>query len=195
MSHQEIYGMGKIVAGMTVSLDGFVNDAQGDVGRLYPDFEALVSSDNERMQESMRATGAVVMGKHAFEMGGPDSYADSYEYQVPIFVLTHHPPPKHPRENDKLTFTFVADGIESAIRGAKAAAGDKDVTLVGGASAFQQALNAGLVDEVQIDVMPVLLGEGLRLFEHLDTDRIQLERIDVEAMPSGRTFLQFRVVK
>ena len=84
---------------------------------------------------------------------------------MPIFVLTHTPPAQLPKPDERLTFTFVTDGIESAIRQALAAAGDKDVTVVGGPSTVQQCLQHGLVDVLQIGIMPVLLGDGLRLFE------------------------------
>jgi len=134
------------------------------------------------------------MGRRAYAMGDPDSYVGNYEYQVPIFVLTHAVPDKRPKQSDKLTFTFVTDGIESAIRQATAAAGDKNVTVVGGASTVQQCLNAGLVDELQIDIMPVLLGEGLRLFENLRAELIELELTRVAE--SLRTIeLRFRVAQ
>jgi dihydrofolate reductase len=185
--------MGKVILGMTLSLDGFVNDRQGDVGQLYSDFATLADSD--QFQETIRATGAVVMGRRAFEMGDPDSYADNYEFQVPIFVLTHHPPAMMPKQNNALTFTFVGDGIESAIAQAKAAAGAKDIQVIGGASTAQQCLNAGLADEMHIDLMPVLLGEGLRFFENLDTGSIQLERMDLVALPGGRSALSYRIIR
>ena len=184
--------MGKVIFGMTLSLDGFVQDKNGDVSRLYSDMEALQNS--ESLQDSMRNTGAVVMGRHAFEMGDPDEYADNYEYQAPIFVLTHEPPQKQPKQNDRLTFTFVSDGVESAIRQAKAAAGDKNVTVIGGASTAQQLISAGLVDEIEIDIMPILLGQGLRLFEHIGAEPIELEKISVSEVNS-RTQLRFRVIK
>jgi dihydrofolate reductase len=76
-----------------------------------------------------------------------------------------------------LTFTFVTDGIESAIEKAKAAAGGKNVTVIGGANTAQQLIRAGLLDEIQIGIMPVLLGEGLRFFEHLGTEHIELEKL------------------
>ena len=93
-----------------------------------------------------------------------------------------------------LTFTFVTDGIESAIRQARAAAGDKDVTAIGATSTAQQCLRAGLADELHVDIMPVLLGGGLRPFEDLSAEPIQLERIKVMELPAGRTHLRFRVV-
>ncbi len=183
--------MGKVVGGMTLSLDGFASDRQGDVSRLYPDLGEL--GETEMLQEEIRTTGAVVMGRHSYTMGDPDSFADSYEYQVPIFVLTHHIPEKKPKENEALTITFVTEGIERAIARAKAAAGDRNVMLIG-ASINQQCMNAGLCDELHIGVMPVLLGDGLRLFEHIDVTRIALEKVRMfEAGP--RTDIWFRVIK
>jgi dihydrofolate reductase len=184
--------MGKVVFGMAMSLDGFVNDREGDVGRLYPDFDAFRSG--EVLRESIATTEAVVMGRRAYEMGDPDSYAGNYEYQAPIFVLTHHIPEKLPKEDKRLTFTFVTDGIHSAIEKAKAAAGDKNVTVIGGANTVQQLIRAGLLDEIQIHLVPVLLGDGLCLFEHLGAERIELERTHVIESPSV-THLRFRIVK
>ena len=90
---------------------------------------------------------------------------DNYEFQVPIFVLTHHPPSVAPKQDEHLSFTYVTDGVESAVAQAKAAARDKAVQVVGGASMAQQLLDAGLVDELHVDIMPVFLGTGLRSFE------------------------------
>jgi len=183
--------MGKIIIGMTMSLDGFVNDRNGDVGRLYPDLEALRKT--EMLQEAIRTTGAVVMGRHAYDMANGDF--TGYEFQVPIFVLTHHVPATVAKgENENFKFNFITDGIESAIEKAKAAAGEKDVTVVGGADIFRQCLNKGLADEIEIDIAPILLGDGLRLFEHINTESIELETTDVIESP-GVTHLRFRVAK
>src|SRR5215207_4419049 len=115
---------------MTMSLDGFINDQNGSVASLYPDLEEL--QNTEPLQEAIKTTGAVVMGWHAFAMAeNPDLYAGNYEFQVPIFVLTHEPPKKHPKETRDLTFTFVTEGIKNAIEQAKAAARGKDVTIIG----------------------------------------------------------------
>lgn len=177
-----------------MSLDGFVSDPQGRLDALYADMDTF--RESEVLQESIRNTGAAILGRNAYDMAeDPDSYADNYEYQVPIFVLTHRPPRRRPRETASLTFTFVTDGIESAVRQAKAAAGDRDVTVVGGASTTRQCLRAGLADELHIDIMPVLLGDGLRLFEGLDPESLRLERIAVVALPAGRTHLRFRVLR
>ncbi len=183
--------MGKVVGGMTLSLDGFVSDPHGDVSRLYPDLGEL--GNTEMLQEEIRTTGAVVMGRHSYNMGDPDSFADNYEYQVPIFVLTHHIPEKKPKETKTLSITFVTDGVESAIAKAKAAAGDKNVILIG-ASTNQQCINAGLCDELHVGIMPVLLGGGLRLFEHIDASHITLEKVKI--FESGaRTDIWCRVIK
>ena len=145
---------------------------------LYSDFGELY--DVPTFQETINSTGAVVMGRHTFEMGEPDSYAGNYEFQVPIFVGTHNPPQKQPLETATLTFTFVTDGIESAIAQARNLAGNRDVQVVGGAGTIQPCLQAGLCDELHLDMVPVLLGEGLRLLENIDTDQVKLEKIRVE---------------
>jgi dihydrofolate reductase len=186
--------MSKVIAGISVSLDGFINDQQGDVGKLYPDFKEW--HDVPSFQEMIRSTGAVIMGRHTYEMADPFDWAnDDYEFQTPIFVLTHTPPEKYPPGNGKLSFTFVTNGIENAIAQAKQAAGDKDVQVIGGANTIQQVLNLGLCDELQIDIMPVLLGNGKRLLENIDIDNIQLERIKVEETTSSRTTITFKVTK
>jgi dihydrofolate reductase len=185
--------MGKVIAGMAMSLDGFVNAENGSVDQLYPDFEEL--HDVPSFKKMIEDTGAVIMGKHTYEMADPFSWAnEDYEFQTPIFVLTHTPPEKYPQGNGKLSFTFVTDGIESAVAQAKKAAGDKDVQVIG-AKTIQQCLNAGLCDELAVDVMPVLVGKGLRLFENIDTDKIKLERSKVEEATSMRTSLKYKVIK
>lgn len=186
--------MGNVILGTTMSLDGFINDRTGSVDALYPDLDAW--RETELGKESIQNTGAVVMGRNSYAMSeDPDWFAGNYEYQVPIFVLTHEPPKKHPRETQDLTFTFVTDGIQSAVRQAKAAAGDRDVNIIGAASTAQQCLKEGLADELQVDIMPVLLGGGLRIFEGIGAESIQLERIKVLELPGGRTHLRFRIIK
>jgi dihydrofolate reductase len=177
--------MTRVIAGMTRSLDGFVPDSSGSVGPLYPDFAEL--EDSSYMNSLIAETGAVLMGRRSFEMGDPDWYVGNYEFQVPIFVLTH-PPAVAPKQDERLTFTFVTDGVESAVKEAKAAAGARAVTVIGGASATQQLLGAGLVDELQVDIMPVLLGAGLRLFENGGLDSLALEKLDVQEI-GARTSL------
>jgi dihydrofolate reductase len=185
--------MAYVIAGQTMSLDGYVADANGNAEPLYPDLAALQGTPY--MNALIEETGAVIMGRRSFEMpDDPDSIADNYEFQVPIFVVTHHPPPVSPKENDRLTFTFVTTGVESAVEQATAAAGQKAVTVVGGVDVIRQLLHAGLVDELRVDVMPVLLGAGLRFLDDPSLADVDLETIGVETV-GERTSLRYRVAR
>ena len=183
--------MAKIIAGTTMSLDGFINDRNGSVGSLYPDLAEL--GKTEMLRQSIKETGAVIMGRYSYDVANGD--LTGYEYQVPIFVLTHRLPNQVAKgQNENLKVMFITDGVESAVEKAKAAAGDRDVQIVGGANTIQQLLKAGLVDEIQIGIMPLLLGKGLRFFEHLEDEQIELEKVGVRES-AERTGLRFRVVK
>jgi dihydrofolate reductase len=160
------------------------------------------NADAEVISESLAATGAVVMGRRMFSGGeGPwqdDPNADAWwgddpPFHVPVFVLTQHA--REPVvKRGGTTFTFVTDGIESALEQARAAAGDRDVLLAGGADVAQQYLKAGLLDELQIHLVPVLLGGGVRLFDGLETAAIQLEATRAIVSPTV-THLSYRFVK
>ena len=182
--------MAKVILGVTISLDGFAEDSKRSVDALYPDLLAL--HDTDLLKESIRDTGAVVMAWKEYAMADdPDWFAGNYEYQVPIFVLTDKIPVKHPRETDKLTFTFVTDDIQSAVHQARTAAGKKDVTIIGSAATVGQVLNAGVADEIQIDIIPIFLHRGFRPFDHID-ENIKLKKIrTVEA--GERTSLKFKI--
>lgn len=183
--------MASVIIGATVSLDGFMSDRNGDLSLLYPDLEAL--RETEMLREEIRVTGAVVMGRRAYDMAQGD--LTGYEYQTPIFVLTHRAPDRQPKGvNDQLTVTFVADGVESAIAQAKAAAGGKHVTVVGGADTARQCLRAGLVDEIHMGIVPILLGDGLRFFKPDASAQVKLEKVRIFASPA-RTDLWYRVVR
>jgi len=185
--------MAKVIAGMTMSIDGFVTDAQGNASELYPDLEAL--RDTAYMTDTIAGTGAVLMGRKTFAMGDPDSYVGNYEFQVPIFVLTHRAPPVPPRQNEHLTFTFVTDGLASAVQQATAAAGDKAVQVVGGVDVIGQLLQAGAVDELKVDVMPVLLGAGLRFSpDGSNPKQVQWEKMQVKEV-GQRTSMLFRAAR
>ena len=184
--------MTKVIAGMTTSIDGFVADEGGSVERLYPDLAALQGT--AYMNALIAETGAVLMGRRAFEMAeDPDWYVGNYEFQTPIFVVTHSPPRVKPKQDEHLTFTFVTDGVEAAVAQATAAARDKAVQVVGGISVIQQLLRAGLVDELRLDVMPVLLGSGRRLFENSGLERAELDTVQVQQV-GARTSLRFQVI-
>jgi dihydrofolate reductase len=153
------------------------------------------------MRESFATTGAVVMGRRMFSGGGgpweDDPNADGWwgddpPFRVPVFVLTHHPRETVTKQGGT-TFTFVTDGIEAAFDQARAAAGDGDVSVAGGASGVQQYLAAGVIDEFQIHVAPVLLGDGVRLFDRLE-HRPQVELVRTIDSPRA-AHLKYHVVK
>ncbi|MCW2529937.1 MAG: bifunctional deaminase-reductase domain protein [Pseudonocardiales bacterium] len=181
--------MAKVIAGMTMSLDGFVEDEEGSAAALYADLDDL--RDTPYMKAMQAETGAVLMGRRTFEMASdPDLYAGTYEFQVPIFVVTHTPPAVEPKRNERLFFTFVRDGVAAAVARAAQAAGERAVTVVGGIDLNRQLLEAGLIDELRVDVMPVLLAGGRRLFE--GTPALELEKLGVDEV-GARTTLRFRV--
>src|SRR5918998_1224286 len=135
--------MARVIAGMSMSVDGFVADREGSATPLYPDFAEI--HELPYMDDLIAETGSVLMGRRAYEMADdPDWYVGNYEFQVPIFVVTHRPPERPPKQDERLTFTFVTDGVESAVRQARDAAGDRSVMVVGGASVIQQLLRADL---------------------------------------------------
>ena len=203
--------MSKVVLDMSVSLDGIgagpnpnVVDRMGVGGeRLHawfpfydPEQEptagvpAAGEADARMVRELFAATGAVVLGKRTFDLG-LEPWGGT-PFPVPCFVLTHEA--RDDLETATGTFAFVTDGIERAVRRAQAAADDKDVLVMGGPTVAQEALRAGLVDEIRLHLVPVLFGAGTRLFDDLGTKHIELERIELIASPPA-THLRFRVVK
>jgi dihydrofolate reductase len=150
-------------------------------------------------EESLANVGATIMGRKMFG-GGPGPWGDDpWEgwwgdeppFRTPVFVLTHHEREPLAKEGGT-TFTFVTDGIESALAQAKEAAGGRDVSLGGGADVAQQYLAAELIDELQLNVVPVLLGEGTRLFDGLSASDVGLEQVQVVEAP-GVAHLKYRV--
>jgi dihydrofolate reductase len=213
--------MARVICDISMSLDGFVagpnrtlEQPLGDGGEGLHEWVVGLASWRERhgieggetnadsdvVEESVQATGAVVMGRRMFSGGegawDDDPNADAWwgddpPFRVPVFVLTHHAREPVVKQGGT-SFNFVTDGIESALEQALAAAGDKDVALAGGASVVQQFLRAGLLDELQIHIAPLLLGGGVSLFDRLETGPIGLEATRVIASPSV-THLRFRV--
>lgn len=183
--------MGKVFLNMAVSLDGFISGPNGEDGGLH-DWYFSPSGDGPKVLEELLETiGAMVMGKRAFESGSsPEAEGFDTPYKVPHFVLSHEARAR--TERGGAQFIFVANGIESALERAKAAAGDKDVCIAGGAATAQQYLKAGLVDEVQLHLVPVLFGGGLRLFEPGVEARLEKVRV-LES--EGVTHLKFRIIK
>jgi dihydrofolate reductase len=203
--------MGKVRTGHSTSLDGFIagpNDSpeapMGDGGaRLLawysggeteyrlPGTEMVfkVSPQSaELLRETRRTTGALVTGRRTFDL--TNGWGGRHPLDVPVFVLTHTVPQEWVSKGSP--FTFVTDSLESAVEQARAVAGDKDVGVIG-ASLVQQCIRAGLLDEIHVDLVPVLLGGGVRLFDHLGTGPIELESTRV-IEGAGVTHLTFRVV-
>jgi dihydrofolate reductase len=151
------------------------------------------------VEESLTNVGATIMGRKMFG-GGPGPWGeepwegwwgDDPPFHTPVFVLTHHEREPLVKEGGT-TFTFVTDGIESALTQAKDAADGKDVSLGGGADVAQQYLGAGLIDELQLNVVPVFLGEGTRLFDNISASDLGLEQVQVIEAP-GVAHLKYRV--
>jgi len=190
--------MGKVLLDVTMSLDGFmagpnvgVEHPMGEGGLRLHEWLFNTSKsdvDAEVQREMFATTGAVVLGRRTFDVG--IGVWEDTPFPVSCFVLTHEP--LEPRVEKGGTFTFVTD-VETAFQQATAAAGEKDVRLMG-ADISQQFLKAGLIDEIRIQLAPVLLVHGRRLFEHLGTEHIELERIGIVESPYV-THLRFRVLK
>jgi dihydrofolate reductase len=151
-----------------------------------------VNRDDAIARAALERAGAYVMGKRMFEEGEV-GWPSSPPFRAPVFVLTHHRREPWVREGGT-TFFFVTDGIEAALERARAAAGGRDVRISGGASAVQQFMRAGLVDELTVHVAPLLLGAGVRLFDRLGAAPAALERLSVVDSP-GVTHLSYRVTR
>lgn len=179
--------MGKVFLDMATSLDGFVNGPNGEDGGLHDWYFSPSGDATLILEELLQNIGAMVLGKRTFGEQ-PDGF--DTPYKVPHFVLSHEA--RTLIERDGAQFIFVTDGIEGALEQAKAAAGDRDVCIAGGADTAQQYLKAGLVDEVQLHLVPVLFGGGLRLFE--PGVEARLEKVRVLESESV-THLKLRVTK
>lgn len=159
-----------------------------------------VNASTRVVEESLENVGATVMGRNMFGGDGPWGdepwdgwWGDDPPFHMPVFVVTHHAREPLVKEGGT-TFTFVTDGIESALEQAREAADGKDVALGGGADVAQQYLRAGLIDELQIHVVPLLLRGGTRLFDNLDDAEVGLECIGAVEAP-GVTHITYRVLK
>src|SRR5229473_1356678 len=211
--------MGKVTSQISISLDGFVagpnqslDNPIGEGGMRLHDWLFPTSSwrrqqgqgggedgaDSEVVDEVVQGVGAYIMGRKMFG-GGSGSWNEEWKgwwgdeppYRAPVFVLTHHPRRPLPMLGGT-TFTFVTNGINSALEQAQAAGGDQDVAIAGGASTIRQYLAAGSLDELYLHIVPVILGAGERLLE--DVGDSVLEPVKVVASPAV-THVKYRIAK
>jgi dihydrofolate reductase len=188
--------MSKVTSDISMSLDGFITDPHeptDNPGRLHDwMFDATTDADAAIVDEIYASTGAVLIGKRMFDVGF-EPWGDPPPFGMPVFVVTHEERAPLAMQGGT-TYTFVADGIERALELARAAAGEKNVGIWGGANIMRHYLKAGLLDEMQIHLIPVLLGGGVRLFEDLDPEGLELRRTRSIDTPSA-THFRFEVVK
>ncbi len=196
--------MGKVAAGITISVNGYITGPEDRPGqglgvggeRLHywvfggpwtydsPSRGQADGVDQEWLEEVLGANGAVVTGRGTYEAAG--HWGDKNPWGIPVFVVTHRPEEQPPGGE----FTFIG-GLDEAIERARAAAGDKQVHVMGGAQIIRQALSAHLIDELSIIVAPVILGGGKRLFDGF-SETIELEHLGVRQSPFA-TFIDYRV--
>jgi dihydrofolate reductase len=200
-----------VFASLGMSLDGFIagpnagpDNALGDGGgrihqwmyrvEAWRERQTLsggeVNRDAELVEENYNRAGAYVMGRRMFDEGEV-GWPDPPPFRAPVFVLTHNPREPWERQGGT-TFSFVTDGPDSALDRARRAAGEKDVQVAGGAQTVAQFLNAGLLDELEIHLAPVLLGAGTRLFDGVEADKLKLEPTRVVESPAV-THVRYRV--
>ncbi len=202
--------IGKVFFSVSMSLDGFIApEAPEDLmGPLWMELQGWTmplrftrenlgfgeggeeGRDNDIASETFERTGASIMGKRMFD-AGEQMWPEDAPFHTPVFVVTHEK--RDPWERlGGTTFFFVGDGIESALDQARQVAGDRDVRIAGGGKTIVQYVNAGLVDEFQVTLSPVLFGSGIRLFESVDAGRVALEQTRVEPSPRA-THLSYAV--
>ena len=201
--------MGKVSAGATMSLDGFIAGPEdtgfdllfkwygaGDVEVPFPDSTADVPASHvspataDLLQKEIAGWGALVVGRHLYDL--TNAWNGRHPLDVTTVVLTHHPPEDRPQADEN--FVFITDGIEAAIAKAKEIAGDRDVAVNGGQMA-RQALEAGLLDEIGVDLVPVLLGAGTRLFADRGPESVEFEGPILVVEGIGVTHMRYRVKK
>ena len=213
--------MSKTLVRITMSLDGYVagpnqtlKDPLGVGGEALHDWAiqlaawkevqgksgGVENANSAIMREMFENVGAVIMGRNMFG-GGPGPWAPEWKgwwganppYHMPVYVLTHYPRDPLPMQGGT-TFYFVTDGIQSALDQAKRAAGSKDVLIMGGANAIQQFLAAGVIDELNISMVPLLLGGGERLLDNLGGSIPRFEQTRVVEGP-GVVHVRYRVAR
>lgn len=191
--------MPKLIADMSMSLDGRIASPDDDITRLIrwffdgdtevaPGAPFRVSQGSaELLREAMETVGAIIGGRRYFDLA--QGWGGRHPMGVPVYILTHEPPAGWPRDS---SIHFVTDGLDSAVEQAREAAGDKDVAIAT-PGMVRQCLDAGLLDELQVNVVPVVLGEGLPFFDGI-ADSVELEGPEV-VQGTGVTHLRYGVTR
>ena len=198
--------MGQVISNLSMSLDGFIEDVNGRVDQLFEWYSAgpvetksanpnisfrQSAEDAAFLQETIKTIGALIAGRRLFDVA--HGWNGVHPAGVPVFVVTHRVPTPQEFPHPDAPFTFVTDGVESAIAKAKVVAGDKDVSIAS-PSVAQQALNAGLLDVITVDVAPCLLGSGTPYFAKLASTPVRLDTPTIR--PGTRvTHLRYRVLR
>lgn len=187
--------MSTVVFDTSMSLDGYMTAAGRTAEEpMGPGGQRLVAwvSDTEYLERNVATLGAVIAGRTTYDTSMPwwGSDGPSGPARRPVFVVTHHAPEQSPEDG---VYQFVTDGIESALRQAREAAGDKFVVVMGGADVGRQFLAAGLVDEIQIHLVPVLFGSGTPMFQPLDLGHLHLELVESVESPDA-VHLRYRIL-
>jgi dihydrofolate reductase len=193
--------MSKVTFDMSMSLDGFVTatgitpeEPVGEGGQRLTEWAMGADAANQEiLAAAVGEAGAFIAGRRTYDTSLPWWGADGPTglARVPLFVVTHRAPEDAPEGG---VYTFVTDGIETALRQAREAAGGKDIAVMGGADIGRQFIRAGLVDQIGIHLVPVLFGGGTRLFDHIGDAHIHLEVASVADTPLA-THLLYRIVK
>lgn len=185
--------MGKVLLDMAITLDGFIGGRNGEHHGIYDWYfaerDGTNDGDQQIVDELQHGLGAIIMGRNTYGNGDD---GDDNPYKMPHFVVTHQPPAQLP--NGSTEYIFVTDGIESALRQAQARAGVKEIAIAGGADLAQQYLEAGLIDEIQVHIAPILIGDGLRLFDLALSTPLKLEKTRLIESPTV-THIRYRVLK
>lgn len=194
--------MSNVILDVSISIDGFMSQANDDPGPLHDwifegsddhtgdaPLHSASGVNRQVMDEVWGSLGAVIIGRRTFDLGeapwGPEP-----PFHCPAFVVTHRP--QETLRKGETTFTFVTDGLESAIRQAKSVAGDRVIAILGGQTA-RQCLEIGAIDAIHLHVIPIVLGDGVRLIDHLGR-HVKLEQTRLIDTP-GVTHIFYRVVK
>jgi dihydrofolate reductase len=196
--------VGKVITNFSISLDGYIAGANENFDQLFKwyssgDTEFVFDSgmavkisraSADVMQETIARTGAGLMGRRLFDL--TNGWDGKPPANAPVFVVTHNPPQGWQSQGN-VPYTFVTDGVVSALEQAQQVAGDKDV-VISSATIAQQCLQAELLDEIHLDLVPFVLGDGVPLFANMGATPIELEVLHVVSTPHV-THIAYRVVK